>query len=157
MSVDTECKISGRAAVILLAEDDRGDQELTRRALEEGKVRNELHIVEDGEEALDYLFRRGKYEDPATSPHPDLFLLDLNMPKMDGRQVLAEIKQHPELRRLTVVVLTTSSQEEDVLRSYNVGANSYITKPVDMTQFIQVVQTIEEYWFQVVVLPTHGE
>ena len=149
--------LNGRPAIILLAEDDPGDQELTRRALEEGKIRNELHIAEDGEETLDYLLRRGKYEDPKSSPCPDLILLDLNMPKLDGRQVLEEIKKHEALRTLTVVVLTTSSRDEDVLRTYDLGVNSFITKPVDMGQFISLVQTIEEYWFQIVVLPPHGE
>ena len=157
MPVMTRTRINGRPAVILLAEDDPGDQELTRRALEEGKVRNELHIVKDGEEALNYLFRRGEYEDPETSPLPDLFLLDLNMPKIDGRQVLAEIQKDPKLRRLSVVVLTTSSQEEDVLRSYDLGVNSFITKPVGIDQFIRVIHALEEYWFQIVVLPPVGE
>ena len=149
-------KINGRPAIILLAEDDPGDQELTRRALESGKIQNELYIVEDGEEALDYLLRRGQYEDPKSSPRPDLLLLDLNMPKVDGKQVLAELKKHDDLRRMTVVILTTSSEEEDVARSYDLGVNSYITKPVDMDQFFHVIQAIEEYWFEIVVLPPRG-
>ena len=107
-----------KPAVILLAEDDRGDQELTRRALEEGKIRNDLRIVEDGEEALAYLHRRGKYKDPATSPRPDLLLLDLNLPRVDGREVLERVRADAKLRRMAVVVLTTSRQEEDILRSY---------------------------------------
>ena len=143
----------GKPAVILLVEDDRGDQELTRRALQEGKIRNELHIVEDGEEALAYLFRRGKYKDPATSPRPDLLLLDLNLPRVDGREVLERIRADATLRRMAVVVLTTSRQEEDILRSYEVGCNSFITKPVGMDHFIRVIQALEEYWFQIVVLP----
>jgi len=147
----------GKPAVILLVEDDRGDQELTRRALQEGKIRNELHIVEDGEEALAYLFRRGKYKDPATSPRPDLLLLDLNLPRVDGRQVLERVRADSTLRRMAVVVLTTSRQEEDILRSYEVGCNSFITKPVGMDQFIQVIQSLEEYWFQIVVLPPKTE
>lgn len=142
-----------RPAIILLAEDDLGDQELTKRALEEGKVENELYIVQDGEEALDYLFRRGRYTDPETSPRPDLFLLDLNMPKIDGRQVLEQIRSIHELRNIRVVVLTTSHQEEDITRSYDLGVHSYITKPVDLDQFFNVVRTLEEYWFQIVVLP----
>lgn len=142
-----------RPAIILLAEDDLGDQELTRRALEEGKVENELYIVKDGEEALDYLFRRGRYTDPETSPLPDLFLLDLNMPKLDGRQVLEQIRSIYELRNIRVVVLTTSHQEEDITRSYDLGVHSYITKPVDLDQFFNVIRTLEEYWFQIVVLP----
>jgi two-component system, chemotaxis family, response regulator Rcp1 len=147
----------GKPAIILLVEDDRGDQELTRRALGEGKIRNELRIVEDGEEALAYLFRHGKYKDPATSPRPDLLLLDLNLPRVDGREVLERVREDSKLRRMAVVVLTTSRQEEDILRSYEVGCNSFITKPVDMDQFIRVVQTLEEYWFQIVVLPPKTE
>lgn len=146
-------EINGRPAIILLAEDDPGDQELTRRALEDRKVRNKLYIVEDGKEALDYLLRRGQYEDPKSSPRPDLMLLDLNMPKVDGKQVLGEIGKHPELRRLAVVMLTTSQEEGDVLCSYDLGVRSYITKPVDMDQFVRVIQALEAYWFQIVVLP----
>jgi CheY-like chemotaxis protein len=147
--------VNGRPAIILLAEDDPGDQELTRRALEEGPIRNELHIVQDGEEALDYLFRRGKYQNPLTSPQPDLLLLDLNMPKIDGRQVLKRIRADADLRRLAVVVLTTSQLENDVLRTYDLGVNSYITKPVELQRFMQVIQTLETYWFQIVVLSPH--
>ena len=146
-----------RPAIILLAEDDLGDQELTKRALEEGKVENELYIVKDGEEALDYLFRRGRYTDPETSPRPDLFLLDLNMPKLDGRQVLEQIRSIHELRNIRVVVLTTSHQEEDITRSYDLGVHSYITKPIDLDQFFNVVRTLEEYWFQIVVLPPKND
>ena len=135
-------EINGRPAIILLAEDDPGDQELTRRALEDRKVRNKLYIVEDGKEALDYLLRRGQYEDPKSSPRPDLMLLDLNMPKVDGKQVLGEIGKHPELRRLAVVMLTTSQEEGDVLCSYDLGVRSYITKPVDMDQFVRVIQAL---------------
>jgi CheY-like chemotaxis protein len=146
-----------KPATILLVEDDRGDQELTRRALGEGKIRNELRIVEDGEEALAYLFRRGKYEDPTTSPRPDLLLLDLNLPRVDGREVLEQIRADSKLRRMAVVVLTTSRQEEDILRSYELGCNSFITKPVDLNQFMQVIQALEKYWFQIVVLPPKTE
>ena len=146
-----------KLAVILLVEDDRGDQELTRRALEAGKIRNDLRIVEDGEEALAYLFRRGKYKDPASSPRPDLLLLDLNLPRVDGREVLERVRADSKLRRMAVVVLTTSRQEEDILRSYELGCNSFITKPVAMDQFIQLIQALEEYWFQIVVLPPKTE
>ena len=146
-----------KPAVILLAEDDRGDQELTRRALEAGKIRNDLRIVEDGEEALAYLFRRDKYKDPASSPRPDLLLLDLNLPRVDGREVLERVRADSKLRRMAVVVLTTSRQEEDILRSYELGCNSFITKPVDMDQFIRIIQALEEYWFQIVVLPPKME
>ena len=109
--------------------------------------------MEDGEEALDYLLRRGKYSDPASSPVPHIVLLDLNLPKLGGREVLARIRQTPDLRRVPVVVLTTSQQEEDVLSSYDVGANSFITKPVHSDQFLKAIHTIEDYWFQIVHLP----
>jgi CheY-like chemotaxis protein len=146
-----------RPAVILLIEDDKGDQELTRRSLEKAKVKNDLFIVEDGEEALDYLLHRGMYTAPAKSPRPDLVLLDLNLPKIDGRKVLEEIRNTPDLKRLIVVILTTSKQEEDIIRSYDMGVNSYITKPVDFQQFAKVVQEVGHYWFQVVVLPPKEE
>ena len=146
--------INGRPAVILLAEDDPGDQELTRRAFEESSFDNKLYITADGEETLDYLHRRGKYSDPKISPRPDLILLDLNMPKLDGRQVLEQMKTDPELRRIPVVVLTTSSQEEDILLSYDVGCNSFITKPVDIDKLYSVIQDLGEYWLQIVALPT---
>lgn len=146
-------KLDRRPAIILLVEDDLGDQELTRRALAQGEIDNELHIVNDGEEALDYLFRRGQFADPQSSPRPDLVLLDLNMPKVDGKQVLEEIRKDKSLRRLSVVVLTTSSQEHDILISYDLGIQSFITKPVDMKQFMEVVQTLKKYWFKTVALP----
>ena len=150
-------QLKGKPAVILLAEDDPGDQELTRRALEQSLIRNELHIVEDGEEALNYLLRRGKYEDPASSPKPDLMLLDLNMPKMDGKRLLEQMKADPNLRRIPVVALTTSKQENDIIRTYDLGANSYIVKPVDMDQFVSAIKVLKDYWFQIVVLPPRGE
>jgi CheY-like chemotaxis protein len=146
-------QLDAKPAIILLVEDDPGDQELTLRAFEESKLKNELHIVEDGEEAINYLLRQGKYADPASSPKPDLILLDLNLPKMDGRQVLERIRQEPELRRMAVVVLTTSRQEQDIIRSYDLGCNSFITKPVDMVQFAKVIESLEQYWFQIVLLP----
>lgn len=146
-------QLDAKPAVILLVEDDPGDQELTLRAFEESKLKNELHIVEDGEEAINYLLRQGKYVDPASSPKPDLILLDLNLPKMDGRQVLERIRHEPELRRMAVVVLTTSRQEQDIIRSYDLGCNSFITKPVDMVQFAKVIESLEQYWFQIVLLP----
>jgi len=130
---------------------------LTRRALEQSRIRNELYIVEDGEEALDYLFRRGRYENPASSPKPDLMLLDLNMPKMDGKQLLKQMRADPTLRRIPVVALTTSRQESDIIRTYDLGANSYIVKPVDMDQFINAIKVLKDYWFQIVVLPPRGE
>lgn len=142
-----------KRVVILLAEDDPGDQELTRRALQEDVVRSDLQIVGDGEELLDYLFRRGEYEDPQSSPRPDLILLDLNMPKISGREALETLKQDADLSRIPVVVLTTSEQEADILRSYDLGCSSYITKPVDIDQFIIAVRNLGRYWFEVVTLP----
>jgi CheY-like chemotaxis protein len=152
-------KAAARAnpAVILLAEDDRGDQELTRRALEEGKIHTDLRVVEDGEEALAYLFRRGRYREPASSPKPDLLLLDLNLPRVDGREVLEQVRADSRLRGMAVVVLTTSRREEDIVYSYGLGCNSFITKPVVMDQFIQIIQALEEYWFQIVTLPPKME
>jgi CheY-like chemotaxis protein len=152
MEVPMEIK-SRKRAVILLAEDDPGDQKLTKKAFSQGMVDNEMYIVEDGEETLDYLLRRGKYKDPASSPRPDLVLLDLNMPKIDGRQVLEEMNRNPDCPNVPVIVLTTSKQEEDVVRTYNLGIKSYITKPVDFGNFVEAIQLLGKYWFQLVVLP----
>jgi CheY-like chemotaxis protein len=135
---------------ILLVEDSPGDVRLTQEALREGKVRNHLHVAEDGVEALAFLRREGKYVDAV---RPDLILLDLNLPKKDGREVLAEIKEDPDLKCIPVVVLTTSKDEADIARTYALHANCYITKPVDLDQFLQVVQTIEDFWLTVVRLP----
>ena len=135
---------------ILLVEDSPGDVRLTIEALRDAKVRNNLSVAWDGVEALDYLRQQGRFE---ACTRPDLILLDLNLPKKDGRQVLAEIKQEPGLKRIPVVVLTTSKAEQDVLRSYALHANCYITKPVDLDQFITVVQSIEDFWLSVVKLP----
>ncbi len=140
-------------AVILLVEDNPADQELIRRAVEKVTILKELRIVEDGEEALDYLFRRGKYQAPATSPRPDLLLLDLNLPRVDGYQVLEEIRADAKLRPLPVLVLTTSCQEKDIIRSYELGCNSFITKPAGLDQLAGLVQAIENYWFETAVLP----
>lgn len=142
-----------RPAVILLVEDDPDDQELTKRALRSSKLRNQLQIVSDGEEALDYLYFRGRFSDPRTAPRPDLILLDLNMPKMDGRAVLSHIKEDPALRCIPVVILTTSSREEDVAQSYELGVNSYVPKPTRMDGFVKAIQDLEHYWFDLVVLP----
>ncbi len=136
---------------ILLVEDSPGDADLAREALEETKVRNVLHVVGDGEEAMAFLHRKGKY---ASAPRPGLILLDLNLPKKDGRQVLAEIKSDESLKRIPVVILTISKEEEDVLRSYNLHANCYITKPLDLNQFLKVVRSIEEFWLSIVRLPS---
>jgi two-component system, chemotaxis family, response regulator Rcp1 len=135
---------------ILLVEDNLGDIRLTQEAFKAGKVLNNLFSVRDGIEALEFLRRAGKY---AAAPRPDIILLDLNLPRMDGRELLAEIKNDPDLKRIPVVILTTSKAEEDILRTYNLHANCYITKPVDLHQFIQVVQSIEDFWFTVVKLP----
>ena len=142
--------MSGRPIEILLVEDNSGDVRLTREALAEGHVRNNLSVAKDGAEALAMLRHEPEYGE---APRPDLVLLDLNLPKLDGRHVLAEMKNDPNLRRIPVVVLTTSKAEEDVLRSYDLHANSYITKPVDFDQFIKVVQSIQEFWLTIVTLP----
>ena len=145
-----------KPAVILLVDDDPEDQELTKRALRASKLRNRLVTVDDGEQALDYLYRRGKFSGEGAAPRPDLILLDLNMPNLDGRSVLTRIKGDPELRRIPVVILTTSSQEEDILRSYDLGVNSYVTKPVRMEGFVKAIRDLEYYWFDLVVLPSDG-
>lgn len=139
-----------RAIEILMVEDNPGDVRLTREALMGAKVWNQVHVVEDGVAALDYLYRRPPYE---RAVRPDLILLDLNLPRMDGREVLAVIKTDPSLKLIPVVVLTTSQAEEDVLRAYNLNANCYVTKPVDLHQFNRIVQSIEDFWLSVVTLP----
>jgi CheY-like chemotaxis protein len=138
---------------ILLVEDNAGDVRLTFEALREGKIYNHLHVVHDGVEALAFLRREGAF---AAAPRPDLILLDLNMPGKDGREALAEIKADPDLKRIPVVVLTTSEDEEDILSSYNLHANCYIAKPVDLEHFIGVIKSIEDFWLAVVKLPTDG-
>lgn len=141
----------GRPADILLVEDNPGDVRLTQEALKENKVRNNLSVVEDGLEAMAFLHQAGKYAD---APRPDLVLLDLNLPKKDGREVLAEIKEDPNLKHIPIVVLTTSKAEEDIIKSYNLHANCYITKPVDLEQFITIVKSIEDFWLTIVKLPS---
>jgi chemotaxis family two-component system response regulator Rcp1 len=138
---------------ILLVEDNPGDADLAREALENSKLHNDLSVVGDGVEAMDFLRRKGKY---AQAPRPDLILLDLNLPKKDGREVLAEIKGDPDLKRIPVVILTMSKDEEDVLKSYNLHANCFITKPIDLTQFMKVVKSIEDFWLTIVKLPPNG-
>ena len=138
---------------VLLVEDDPGDELMTREAFEDNKIGNTLHVVRDGEEALDFLYRRAGHAD---APRPDLILLDLNLPKYDGRQVLEKIKSDPELSDIPVVVLTTSAAEEDILRSYKLHANAYVTKPVDLDQFIAAVRQIDDFFVQVVRLPRRG-
>ncbi|WP_182867319.1 response regulator [Rhodopirellula sp. JC639] len=143
-----------KPAVILLVEDDPGDQELTRRALKHESINVDLRIACDGEQAMDYLRREGAFVDPESSPTPDLILLDLNMPKRNGREVLGDLQADESLSRIPVVVLTTSQQEADILRSYDLGCNSYIQKPVDIDQFTESVRRLGTYWFSVVTLPT---
>jgi len=135
---------------ILLVEDNPGDVRLTREAFKEGKVLNNLSVVEDGAEAMAFLYQQGKYAD---APRPDLILLDLNLPKKDGRQVLPEIKADTNLKRIPVVVLTTSKAEQDILKTYNLHANCYVTKPVDLEQFISVVRFVQHFWLSIVKLP----
>jgi CheY-like chemotaxis protein len=139
---------------ILLVEDNPGDVRLTIEALKEGKVANEINVAVDGIEALAFLRREGKYEN---APKPDLILLDLNLPKKNGREVLAEIKMNSHLKCIPVVILTSSQAEKDIVTTYNLHANCYITKPVDFEQFIQVVKSIENFWFKVVKLPPNEE
>jgi two-component system, chemotaxis family, response regulator Rcp1 len=142
--------MNDRPLEILLVEDNPADVRLTQEAFREGKIHNTLVVARDGVEAIDFLFRRGKYADAV---RPGLILLDLNLPRKDGREVLAEIKADPQLRRIPVVVLTTSKADEDILRSYDLHANCYITKPVDLGKFTQIVQSIDHFWFTVVKRP----
>ena len=141
---------------ILMADDDPDDREMTREAFEESRLVNDLRFVEDGAELMDYLCRRNQYADPNSSPRPGLILLDLNMPKKDGRQALSEIKANPSLRNIRVVVMTTSKAEEDILRTYDLGASSYVTKPVTFTALVDVIGTLGRYWLEIVELP-NGE
>lgn len=141
---------SGHCVEILLVEDNEGDVRLTREALNEGRIRNRLSVVNDGEQALAFLRREGSHAD---APRPDLILLDLNLPRLDGREVLAAIKQDPELKQIPVVVLTSSRAEQDLLRAYDLHANCFIGKPVAFEEFIDVVRSIEDFWLTIVVLP----
>jgi len=146
-----------RPITILLADDDEEDRMLTSDALNESRVVNDLKFVEDGEDLLDYLYRRGKYTDPESAPRPGLILLDLNMPKKDGREALREIKADPDLRRIPIVVLTTSKAEEDIYRTYDLGANSFIAKPVKFESLVALMKEIKRYWIEIVELPINGE
>lgn len=143
-------KVIGDIIKILLVEDNSGDVRLIKEAFKEGKIRLDMEVVQDGVEALAYLRQKGKY---AKAPRPGLILLDLNLPKKDGREVLAEIKTDEDLKRIPVVILTISKDEEDIMKSYNLHANCYITKPVDLKQFMKVVQSIEDFWLTIVRLP----
>jgi CheY-like chemotaxis protein len=147
----------GSPITILMADDDPDDRQLTREAFDEAKLANDLRFVEDGVELLDYLNRRGKYADPETSPRPGLILLDLNMPRKDGREALQEIKADPKLKRIRIVIMTTSKAEEDILRTYNLSAASYITKPVTFEALVDVVRTLGKYWLEIVELPDDVE
>lgn len=140
----------GEPIEILLVEDSLDDADLTIDALRDGRVRNRITHVEDGVQAIDFLRRQGPYAD---APRPDLILLDLNLPRKSGREVLAEVKQDPDLRRIPVVIMTSSDDEKDILAAYNLYVNCYVTKPVDLDQFIGVVKSIEQFWFSVVKLP----
>ncbi|MBC7251599.1 MAG: response regulator [Anaerolineae bacterium] len=143
----------GRLITVLMADDDPDDRMLIQEAWEENRLANGLHFVEDGEQLLDYLYRRGEYAHLKHEPLPGLILLDLNMPKKDGREALREIKADPELRRIPIVILTTSKAEEDILRSYELGVSSFITKPVTFESLVSLVKTLAHYWFEIVELP----
>ena len=143
-------RLAGEPIRILLVEDNPGDARLTMEALRDAKVRNSVAVVEDGEEAMAYLRRQGRH---AEALRPDIILLDLNLPKKDGREVLAEVKADPDLKRIPIVIMTTSTAEEDILRSYNLHANCYVTKPVDFDQFIKVVRALDDFWLSIVKLP----
>lgn len=138
---------------ILMVDDDKDDRFLTEKALQANRVINPVRFVEDGEELLDYLHRRGKYASPEDSPIPCFILLDLNMPKMDGRKALGILKSDPELRKIPVVILTTSKAEEDILKTYNLGANSFITKPIDFNNLVAMMGSLKRYWLEIVELP----
>ncbi|RJQ52589.1 MAG: response regulator [Nitrospiraceae bacterium] len=139
---------------ILMADDDEDDRLMAEEALREAKLLNPIRFVKDGEELLDYLYHQGKYSDRESAPRPGLILLDLNMPKKDGREVISEIKENSELRQIPVVVLTTSEAEEDIYRTYNLGVNSYITKPVAFEGLVEVMKNLANYWFNIVKLHT---
>jgi CheY-like chemotaxis protein len=144
---------AGQPIVILMADDDADDRMLAKEALDECRVINDLRFVEDGEELMDYLGKKGDYAETEKCPRPGLILLDLNMPKKDGREALKEIKADPDLRRIPVVVMTTSQAEEDIFRSYDLGASSYVTKPVTFDRLVELMKTLGEYWIEFVRLP----
>jgi CheY-like chemotaxis protein len=146
-----------RPVTILMADDDADDRQMTKEAFEEARLANDLRFVEDGVELLDYLFRRGKYSDPATSPRPSIILLDLNMPRKDGREALREFKNDPRFRSIRVIILTTSKAEEDIARTYELTATSYITKPVTFGALVDVIRALGKYWLEIVELPNNGD
>lgn len=145
-----------RVAIILLVEDNPADQQLTIRAFKQGKINTHIHLANDGQEAMDYLLNQGKFTSKVDNPRPDLILLDINMPRKDGKQVLKEIRSNPTIKMIPVVMLTTSDQEKDILDSYNLGVNAYISKPVRINDFIDVVKKLEEFWFTLSLLPPNN-
>jgi two-component system, response regulator len=148
-------KQRGAPVSILMAEDDPDDRLLSQEALEEARLANKLYFVNDGEELMEFLCHEGRYTDPDSAPRPGVILLDLNMPRKDGREALREIKDNPGLRRIPVIVLTTSKAEEDILRSYDLGVSGYVAKPVNLEQLVEVIRTIGKYWFEIVELPPY--
>jgi len=152
----TRSPVRLKPATVLLIEDDPDDQHLTRRALDNELVKIDLRIVENGETALDYLFQRAEFSDVESAPVPDLIFLDLNLPRIGGREILNQIKRDDRLRHIPVVVLTTSDHDTDVLQSYNLGCNSYVTKPVDLSKFIGAVRELQTYWLTLVTLPPNS-
>ncbi len=146
-----------RSIHIVMAEDDPDDQMLTRRALKHSRLANTLDIVEDGEELMDYLHQRGPYAETGAAPRPGLILLDLNMPRMDGREALQRIKSDDDLRRIPVIVLTTSEAEQDIIESYNLGVNAYVTKPVSFEELVQAIRSLGHFWFDIVKLPPEAQ
>ena len=145
---------SGRAITILMADDDADDRMFAKDALEEARLANDIHFVEDGEELMDYLRHQGKFAELNGFPKPGLILLDLNIPRKDGREALKEIKEDDELKRIPVVVLTTSKAQEDIYRTYDLGVSSYITKPVSFEGLVDIMKTLSKYWFEIVTLPS---
>lgn len=148
--------IRNKPITILLADDDPDDRQLTKEAFEENHLANDLRFVEDGQELMDYLHQRGKFAAPGAAPLPGLILLDLNMPRKDGREALQEIKSDPRFRNIRVIVMTTSKAEEDVVRSYDLSAASYITKPVTFERLVEVIKALGKYWLEIVELPPNG-
>lgn len=145
---------NARSITILVADDDADDRLMIQDALQENRLANDIRFVENGEALMEYLHRRGKYTDPSSSPRPGIILLDLNMPKKDGREALKEIKENASLRGIPVVVLTTSKAEEDIYRTYHLGVNSFITKPVTFDSLVEIIRDLGRYWFEIVELPT---
>ena len=144
---------SKKSVVILIADDDADDRLMAREALAENRLKNEIRFVVDGEDLMDYLYNRGKHAEEGSAPRPGIILLDLNMPKKDGREALSEIKADPDLRQIPIIILTTSQSEQDIFRTYDLGVNSFITKPVSFTSLAEVMKTLTKYWFDIVELP----